>query len=616
MQSISNRIHSPTSTKRNDPASSLTQGISNEQLLTMATPQRINTLQWDLSSLGERRELLKNDAAQDQETAKTTGQPSAADTNTTVINQLRIKTLQINTAKNAAILTDTVVADNVLVENIYNEQVELDAITQQFQTRFAGSAENKTEFHRLMQKSFGAQYDVAKAETMRQQALKGDFSWMPKIQLVNGSQLADVSSTQGAGVGRGAYSQAKDTIFLSRDLLRSNPAMAEKILTEEIGHSIDARINVNDAKGDEGDIFSRLSHGEKISKKELAALQAENDSGTININGEKIEVEYGFFSRIKKFLKRIKNIINGSGANETANNGTSNTGTIDKTTNNETVDQGSTIKSVSSDVILRQGSRGKEVKLLQQQLQLVGFNPGTADGIFGAKTKSALVAFQYSHNLVADGIAGPNTWRALGVEVHSTTPEKLPTDGYFTDKNITTYKIPALERKNLAQPDAIIMHRTVTNTAGQAISSFKNGVGTHFLIGKDGTIFQTASLNKTTVHVGKIKSRTQVEGTWSKAEQKIIEGIGWAPMELHRYESKKDYPDRYPTNSDSIGIEVVSMYNEKTKTWDAPPNKQRKSIDYLVHKLQNQFNLDDQDIYKHDQVSYKTAGEGEGLYGD
>ncbi len=306
MLPVSPQTHTTASLRKNNSATSTTNGssnsVSNEQLLTMAAPQRINALQWDLSSPGERRELLNNNAGQDQEITKASSNP--ADINTSVITQLRIKTLQINTAKNAAILTDTVVADNVLVENIYNEQVELDAITQQFQARFAGTAKDKTEFHKLMKNSFGAQYDVAKAETMRQQALKGDFSWMPKIQLVNGSQLADVSSTQGEGVGRGAYSQSKDTIFLSRDLLRSNPAMAEKILTEEIGHSIDARINVKDAKGDEGDIFSRLSHGENISTEELAELQTENDSGTININGEKIEVEYGWFKKLRKKVKK------------------------------------------------------------------------------------------------------------------------------------------------------------------------------------------------------------------------------------------------------------------------------------------------------------------------
>ena len=72
------------------------------------------------------------------------------------------------------------------------EQAALEQITQQFQQRFADSAQNRDEFHALMKKTFGEQYNVSKAETIRQQTLKGDFGWMPKITLVNGEQLADI----------------------------------------------------------------------------------------------------------------------------------------------------------------------------------------------------------------------------------------------------------------------------------------------------------------------------------------------------------------------------------------------------------------------------------------
>ena len=39
----------------------------------------------------------------------------------------------------------------------------------------------------------------------------------------------------------------------------------------------------------------------------------------------------------------------------------------------------------------------------------------TADGVFGAGTEAALKAFQEEAGLIADGIAGRNTYQALGL---------------------------------------------------------------------------------------------------------------------------------------------------------------------------------------------------------
>jgi cell wall-associated NlpC family hydrolase len=62
---------------------------------------------------------------------------------------------------------------------------------------------------------------------------------------------------------------------------------------------------------------------------------------------------------------------------------------------------------------LREGSRGPAVRELQSLLKSKGFNPGGADGVFGPKTKAAVVAFQRSQGIAADGIVGPQTWGRL-----------------------------------------------------------------------------------------------------------------------------------------------------------------------------------------------------------
>lgn len=63
---------------------------------------------------------------------------------------------------------------------------------------------------------------------------------------------------------------------------------------------------------------------------------------------------------------------------------------------------------------LKNGSRGDDVKELQKILTEKGFSCGVADGIFGKATKKAVIEYQNSKGLVADGIVGEKTWKALG----------------------------------------------------------------------------------------------------------------------------------------------------------------------------------------------------------
>jgi peptidoglycan hydrolase-like protein with peptidoglycan-binding domain len=53
---------------------------------------------------------------------------------------------------------------------------------------------------------------------------------------------------------------------------------------------------------------------------------------------------------------------------------------------------------------LQQGSRGEEVRKMQQALLDAGFDPGPIDGIFGPKTASAVKAYQSSQSMVVNGV--------------------------------------------------------------------------------------------------------------------------------------------------------------------------------------------------------------------
>lgn len=65
---------------------------------------------------------------------------------------------------------------------------------------------------------------------------------------------------------------------------------------------------------------------------------------------------------------------------------------------------------------LRLNDRSADVTLLQRRLIALGFALPRfgADGHFGQETQQAVIAFQRSRGLTADGIVGPKTWAALG----------------------------------------------------------------------------------------------------------------------------------------------------------------------------------------------------------
>lgn len=63
---------------------------------------------------------------------------------------------------------------------------------------------------------------------------------------------------------------------------------------------------------------------------------------------------------------------------------------------------------------LRSGDRGSAVVALQQRLQQLGYKL-RADGIYGIKTAESIKVFQHQKGLIADGVAGTATRKALGI---------------------------------------------------------------------------------------------------------------------------------------------------------------------------------------------------------
>lgn len=94
---------------------------------------------------------------------------------------------------------------------------------------------------------------------------------------------------------------------------------------------------------------------------------------------------------------------------------------------------------------LRNGDRGDTVKIMQTMLNAIGYSCGTADGIFGKNTETALIQFQKDHNLDADGIYGKKSKAALESADQTPTPtETKPVQG-----------LQATALKNLSESELI-----------------------------------------------------------------------------------------------------------------------------------------------------------------
>lgn len=70
---------------------------------------------------------------------------------------------------------------------------------------------------------------------------------------------------------------------------------------------------------------------------------------------------------------------------------------------------------IADAAVLKQGSTGSQVRDLQTRLRDWGYMNGGVDGIFGSKTRNAVIYFQRKHYLTQDGIVGANTAAKLGM---------------------------------------------------------------------------------------------------------------------------------------------------------------------------------------------------------
>lgn len=203
-------------------------------------------------------------------------------------------------------------------------------------------------------------------------------------------------------------------------------------------------------------------------------------------------------------------------------------------------------------------------------------------------------------------------------------------DGMLIHARVRNARSPAIERgKRTAAITGIVVHQTDASTARSSLNSYRNpkANGAHFLIDKDGTIYQTAAIYQRANHVGPLKARCLLVG---KCTARDYRGAGVNGM--HRIEMMKAPGDRYPSNMEAIGIEMVGRAElpkgfqppQRRKqlspegirgefgVYPTPTEAQNRALTWLVEALQDSMQLSPGEVFKHPEVSRKNLTEAEG----
>ena len=240
-------------------------------------------------------------------------------------------------------------------------------------------------------------------------------------------------------------------------------------------------------------------------------------------------------------------------------------------------------------MLLKKGSKGKEVKQLQEALGI------GADGIFGSGTETAVKKFQKDNGLGADGIVGSKTWEAIGIDTDSdsaaeeteyTTKDGLVIERQYLDKDEYVRDYGKIE------PLGFFLHHTAGwdnpfNTVSNWNRDKRGRVATQYCIGGtnvkgngskyDGVVVECFPNNYLEWHLGKV------------GNFKISKLSGGVELNNFGYLTKKG--DKYYTYvKTEVKPEFVCDLGYKFRGhqyWHAYSDKQIESLRLLILHLKD-----------------------------
>ncbi len=167
-------------------------------------------------------------------------------------------------------------------------------------------------------------------------------------------------------------------------------------------------------------------------------------------------------------------------------------------------------KTASADVLSKLGSRGEEVRKIQQKLKNWGYYTGSVDGIYGTKTRDAVKYFQRKNGLTVDGIAGKKTLAAMGI---SSSSSSSSSGSYSSNDIYLLAKVIGAEARGESYTGQVAVGAVVLNRVKH--SSFPDTIS--------GVIYQSGAFSCVTDS----NWNTTPNDTAKKAAQDAING--WDP---------------------------------------------------------------------------------------
>ena len=222
---------------------------------------------------------------------------------------------------------------------------------------------------------------------------------------------------------------------------------------------------------------------------------------------------------------------------------------------------------------LGKGDKGPKVKQLQDALVKLGYltkaQAATGPGTFGAQTEAAVKKFQKDKKLPVTGFYGEQTAAALKKALGgtTTTPPTQP-PGKFDKPAVISAPSPNYDEREGADIDTIVLHHTASNDGKADLSWMRNPnskVSAHYMVDRDGTIYQLVGDDKRAWHAGK--------------------------SELHGVPTD--------VNARSIGIEIVNDGSGKTAFTEA----QYKALTQLTGHLMQKYDVPAKNLVGHADVA-------------